>query len=339
FRTELRGKKCVISKRGVTLLLLYHTLIDGEQLVLGVIYIAMMVWSLTMYYLTCFTNPGYIVVTKENKASMLQMRQCVSSDEENDLKDVKSAINNNADNNVDDSSDESGRMLAADTKTGLKYRVCDYCEIMQPMRAKHCEDCNKCVRKFDHHCPWLEACIGERNHRFFWLFLLSTFVLIASTFYITWEAFEYRIFWTDWLEVNVILFVDLFILCIGGLVVMGLLVFHSYLMFKNGVKESAYGVRWDVRKQECQGRDLKNEMKVPSIDSSLVNKEYPTPRACFPQRGPKQVAKRLACLSFKVWSRISSDRPWRLEISISLAIKFLYLVPVNLSYGILVNSE
>ncbi|KAH9514574.1 hypothetical protein Btru_025683 [Bulinus truncatus] len=214
--------------------LLYHTLIDGEQLVLGVIYIAMMVWSLTMYYLTCFTNPGYIVVTKENKASMLQlqMRQCVSSDEENDLKDVKSAISNNADVNVDDSSDESGRMLAADTKTGLKYRVCDYCEIMQPMRAKHCEDCSKCVRKFDHHCPWLEACIGERNHRFFWLFLLSTFILITSTFYITWEAFEYRIFWSDWLEVNVILFVDLFILCIGGLVVMGLLVFHSYLMFK-----------------------------------------------------------------------------------------------------------
>ena len=56
------------------------------------------------------------------------------------------------------------------------------------MRTKHCEDCGKCVRKYDHHCPWLEACIGERNHKFFWMFLLSTAVLIPYTLYITWSV-------------------------------------------------------------------------------------------------------------------------------------------------------
>lgn len=42
----------------------------------------------------------------------------------------------------------------------------------QPMRAKHCQTCKHCVRRFDHHCPWIENCVGERNHRWFIVYLL-----------------------------------------------------------------------------------------------------------------------------------------------------------------------
>jgi hypothetical protein len=27
------------------------------------------------------------------------------------------------------------------------------------------------VRKYDHHCFWVGGCVGELNHRKFWLFL------------------------------------------------------------------------------------------------------------------------------------------------------------------------
>jgi hypothetical protein len=40
--------------------------------------------------------------------------------------------------------------------------------IMQPPRAKHCHDCDKCVLQFDHHCVWLGNCIGQGNHCQFW---------------------------------------------------------------------------------------------------------------------------------------------------------------------------
>ena len=67
-----------------------------------------------------------------------------------------------------------------------KLRRCGYCNIIQPLRAKHCEDCNRCVHRYDHHCPWLGNCVGERNHRFFWAFLLFEASLIGWSAEIGW---------------------------------------------------------------------------------------------------------------------------------------------------------
>lgn len=60
-------------------------------------------------------------------------------------------------------------------------RYCDICQMTQPYRTKHCRECDKCVRKYDHHCFWIGGCVGELNHRKFILFLLlKTFSLVLS---------------------------------------------------------------------------------------------------------------------------------------------------------------
>ena len=39
------------------------------------------------------------------------------------------------------------------------WSVCIKCSMYRPPRAHHCRICRRCIRKMDHHCPWLELCI------------------------------------------------------------------------------------------------------------------------------------------------------------------------------------
>ncbi|CAK0799854.1 unnamed protein product [Prorocentrum cordatum] len=44
---------------------------------------------------------------------------------------------------------------------------CSLCNVPSCPRTKHCHACNKCVDVFDHHCMWLNNCIGRANYRSF----------------------------------------------------------------------------------------------------------------------------------------------------------------------------
>ncbi|KAL4490790.1 hypothetical protein ABPG72_021844 [Tetrahymena utriculariae] len=51
-------------------------------------------------------------------------------------------------------------------------KICVECCIVKPKRSRHCETCKKCIRVYDHHCPWINNCVGANNYKYFIIFIL-----------------------------------------------------------------------------------------------------------------------------------------------------------------------
>lgn len=72
--------------------------------------------------------------------------------------------------------------ISEDKEEGIyiERRYCTVCSIDQPIRSKHCKKCDRCIARYDHHCPWLGTCIGEWNHVWFFWFLFAEFSQLVS---------------------------------------------------------------------------------------------------------------------------------------------------------------
>eukprot|EP00002_Diphylleia_rotans_P035468 TRINITY_DN7743_c0_g1_i1.p1 TRINITY_DN7743_c0_g1~~TRINITY_DN7743_c0_g1_i1.p1 ORF type:complete len:605 (-),score=118.50 TRINITY_DN7743_c0_g1_i1:195-2009(-) len=53
---------------------------------------------------------------------------------------------------------------------------CDHCKVSVYAKSKHCRICDKCVQDFDHHCKWLNNCIGKGNYMSFLCYVTSVFL-------------------------------------------------------------------------------------------------------------------------------------------------------------------
>jgi len=71
---------------------------------------------------------------------------------------------------------------------------CFKCGGHKPERTHHCSFCDICVLNMDHHCIWIGQCVGAKNHRYFFSFLM--FAVLGTSIYISaaFNTFYYNFF-------------------------------------------------------------------------------------------------------------------------------------------------
>ncbi|MCL4128642.1 UNVERIFIED_CONTAM: hypothetical protein GTU68_010469 [Idotea baltica] len=117
---------------------------------------ALFIFVMSMLFHTSFTDPGIIPRATAEEALYTEMQI---------------EVPNSGNGATYRPPPRTKEILVRGATVKLKY--CFTCKIFRPPRASHCSICDNCVEKFDHHCPWVGNCVGKRNYRYFYLFLVS----------------------------------------------------------------------------------------------------------------------------------------------------------------------
>ncbi|KAL9680055.1 hypothetical protein QQ045_017929 [Rhodiola kirilowii] len=197
------------------------------------LYVLLFIAALAQYFFTAGSSPGFVLdAMRVSEESDALIKRQTTSNENGSLPitvDSSQFYRNNLEGNM--SSWTKLVMNMYPPGSSVRSLTCPYCNVVQPPRSKHCQDCDKCVLQFDHHCVWLGTCIGQRNHCRFWWYIFEETALGLWTeilYFSYLKSNMLRAWWKD-----AIMIMLLITLTFALIFVLLLLLFHSYLILTN----------------------------------------------------------------------------------------------------------
>jgi len=148
---------------------LLHALASSpvEQVVCGVVYHCLAVMFLWSYIKVVVTPPGQ--VPNSWRLTPAQVERLGAAQSEEEWKSILFGLANQLGCNQLGFNQRSCAVKQRSVQGAVRY--CEKCLCIKPDRSHHCSVCEVCTLKMDHHCPWVNNCVGFHNYKFFLLFL------------------------------------------------------------------------------------------------------------------------------------------------------------------------
>lgn len=179
------------------------------------------------------------------------------------------------------------------------HQNCRTCQWPKPARSKHCPICKSCIERQDHHCIWINNCVGLHNYHYFVALLIAISTLLCYGAITGWnilgdilqESYVPRrltagsltskrwstgISWTEWINrymiciaLNTRIGVVTLLATMTYPLALGFFVYHVYLIWAGMTTNET--AKWSDLREDIYD-DLIWKAKIDE-----VKKEYPGP--------------------------------------------------------------
>ncbi|XP_003227500.1 palmitoyltransferase ZDHHC18 isoform X4 [Anolis carolinensis] len=161
----------------------------------------------------------------------------------------------------------------------VKLKYCYTCKMFRPPRTSHCSVCDNCVERFDHHCPWVGNCVGKRNYRFFYAFILSLSFLTAFIFACVITHLALRSQGNDFISVlkaTPASVLELVICFFSVWSIFGLSGFHTYLVASNLTTNEDLKGAWSSKRGSEFANPYSHKSVLTNCCAVLCGPFYPS---------------------------------------------------------------
>ncbi|KAL4508308.1 hypothetical protein ABPG72_003612 [Tetrahymena utriculariae] len=174
-------------------------------------------------------------------------------------------------------------VLEGNKHKGKGMLWCVACKCYAQEQSKHCSQCNRCTEIFDHHCAWLNNCIGRRNKNYFFKFTVSYFIME-----IQWTTLNVTYVLTqnpDWSLQDFVFIADVINLFLSIIVVLftaNLLIFHiwltkckkittfEYFQQKQNKQDNKSSLYQEEQKKKNEAQDKHEALNINNTDQQMV---------------------------------------------------------------------